>query len=242
MLPDIELVIARFEEDLSWVRRVPPSIRVRIFNKGASAALPPDFMSRCEVEVAVLPNVGREAHSYLTHLAGRYRQVSPVTIFCQGHPFDHAPDFHKRLRAVVEGKEVPNPFLWYGFLDDSDDPLGERLFVPWSKNKDHRRLPTGLLYAELFGERSPDLFCFRGGAQFAVAAGGVHRRPLEFYQRALECSVSVPDAAHCFERMWDRIFGKPMISPASLAPDGIRYHKRIRRLESLQDGSLEEYR
>jgi len=242
MLPDVELVIARFEEDLRWVRHIPPSVRVSIFNKGASPALPPDFTSRGKVEITMLPNVGREAHSYLTHLVERYGQTSPVTIFCQGHPFDHAPDFHERLRAVAEGKEVPDPFLWYGFLDDSDDPLGERLFVPWSKNPDRRMLSTGLLYAELFGERSPDLFCFRGGAQFAVAARGVQRRPREFYQRALECSARVPDAAHCFERMWDRIFGNPMISPASLAPDGVRYHKRIRRLEVPSEENAEEYR
>ena len=242
MLSNVELVIARFEEDLRWVRRIPPSVRVRIFNKGASPALPPDFTSCGEVEITELPNVGREAHSYLTHLVERYGQTSPVTIFCQGHPFDHAPDFHERLRAVAEGKEVPDPFLWYGFLDDSDDPLGERLFVPWSKNPDRRMLSTGLLYDELFGERSPDLFCFRGGAQFAVAARGVKRHPHEFYQKALECSVRVPDAAHCFERMWDRIFGNPMISPASLAPDGVRYHKRIRRLEVPSKENAEEYR
>ena len=234
----VELVIARHEEDLRWVRRVPASIRIAIYNKGTTLALPLEIVRREGFSVNALPNLGREAHTYLTHLSERYEEVAPVTIFCQGHPFDHAPDFHARLRGVSEGSESPDPFLWYGFLEETDDPRGKRLFVPWSKNPERKELKTGRLHEELFGGTTPDFFHFRGGAQFAVTREAVHRRDREFYLRALDLSVKIPLAAHSYERIWDRIFGNPVIDPASLGPEGVRYLKRIRRLEEGVEGEI----
>jgi hypothetical protein len=227
----LELVIARHEEDLRWLRRVPTSVRLTILNKGDSPALPAGFSVREDLSIISLPNVGREAHSYLTHLIDRYDSLAEVTVFCQGHPFDHAPDFHDRLQALADGRERPDPFHWYGFLEETDDPLGRRLFVPWSKNPDRRELPTGRLFTELFLEEAPEFFHFRGGGQFAISPGAVHGRSIAFYRKALALSTSVPDAAHCFERIWDRLFGEPIIDPSSLGPDGVKYLKRIKRLE-----------
>ena len=256
----IELVVARFEEDLRWIRRVPVSIRVTIYNKGASPALPADFPLRAGMEViplsniGTLGNVGREAETYLRHLTSRYETLAPRTVFCQGHPFDHAPDFHASLQELARGGmkggiegDLENtkmsadlagpradplpPFIWCGFLDETDDPYGRRLFVPWSKNIARHELATGALVESLFGEQSPDFFHFRGGAQFAVSREAVRRRPLGFYEHALELSTSIPLAAHSYERIWDRLFGDPVIDPSTLGPDGVLYRKRIRRLE-----------
>lgn len=229
--PDIELVVARHEEDLRWLRRVPPSIRVTIFNKAGSPPLPADFPGRPSLKVHALPNEGREAHTYLTHLVERYETLAGITVFCQGHPFDHAPDFHDRLRGLAEGVERPEPFLWYGFLEETDDREGKRLFVPWSKNPERRQLETWRLYGELFGKPSPEFFHFRGGAQFAVRREAVQGRPRDFYRRALELAASIPLAAHSYERIWDRLFGAPLVDPATLGPEGVRYLKPIRRLK-----------
>lgn len=227
----IELVIARHEEDLRWVRRVPTSVKVIVYNKGVSRPLTAELESRAGISVIPLPNKGREAHSYLTHLVERYGSLTPHTVFCQGHPFDHAPDFHARLSDLEGGVGEREPFLWYGFLEETDDPFGRRLFVPWSKNTKREELRTGGLYEDLFGEPSPGFFHFRGGAQFAVTREAVHRRPVEFYRRALELSMATHLAAHSYERIWDRLFGPPVIDPSTLGPSGVRYLKRIRRLE-----------
>jgi hypothetical protein len=227
----LELVIARYEEDLRWIRRVPKEIRITVYNKGDTPALPEGFPERYGLTVASLTNVGREAHTYLTHLLHRSENPAPLTVFCQGHPFDHAPDFHERLRVLASGEETVNRFQWYGFLEETDDPQGRRLFVPWSKNPEGLELETGRLYRELFGEMSPEWFHFRGGAQFAITRGAFQSRGKEFYLRALDLCLSIPRAAHSFERMWDRVFGDPVIDPAELGPDGVRYLKRIRRLE-----------
>ena len=132
----MELVVSRWSEDLRWLRRVPLSIHVTIYNKGEE--LDPELIAllsdRCKISFLGLENIGREAHSYLTHLITRYDNLPALMVFCQGHPFDHAPDFHDRLRALDSEEESIDRFRWYGFLDETDDPQGKRLFVPWSKN------------------------------------------------------------------------------------------------------------
>jgi hypothetical protein len=231
----MELVVSRWMEDLRWLRRVPLSVHVTVYNKGED--LEPELTAllseQRKTSFQCLENIGREAHTYLTHLITRYEELPALTVFCQGHPFDHAPDFHDRLRALASGEESVDRFRWYGFLDETDDPQGKRLFVPWSKNPERLELGTGRLYRELFGEESPEWFYFRGGAQFAVTREAVRSRPREFYQRALDLCLSIPLAAHSYERIWDRIFGPPAINPSELGPDGVRYLKRIRRLEEV---------
>lgn len=231
MKRSLELVVALHREDPRWLRRVPSGFAVTVYEKGGPEVTSFSPPSRKGILRRSLPNLGREAHTYLTHILERYDSLPDITVFCQGHPFDHAPDFHARLRALAEGTETAYPFLWYGFLDDTDDPHGRRLFVPWSKNPDGRELRTGEIFTRLLGDPAPAFFHFRGGAQFAVSRDGIRSRSRSFYERALEETLVDPLAAHCFERFWDRIFGPVVIDPASLGPDGVRYHKRIRRLE-----------
>lgn len=233
MARNLELVIAHCGEDLRWIRRVPDDFRISIYNKGQELdlSLITDLSRKRSLMVEGLENVGREAHTYLTHLLRRHEAPPDITVFCQGHPFDHAPDLHGRLRDLARGTENVDRFQWYGFLEETDDPLGKRLFVPWSKNPEGWELETGRLFRELFEEPSPEWFHFRGGAQFAVTGEAIRLRDRAFYQRALELSLSIPRAAHSYERLWDRIFGPPAIDPNDLGVEGVRYLKRIRRLE-----------
>jgi hypothetical protein len=221
--PELELVVARCHEPVLWLRRVPEAFSVRLYNKGE--ALPPG-----RVTAAPLPNTGREAHTYLTHLVENYDRLAEVTVFAQGHPFDHASDFHAVLRGIAAGRRPEEGFEWLGFIVDTDDPRGRRLFVNWSKNPEHEELPLDETFRALFGEEPPPLFHFHVGAQFAVSRGRVRGRPRAFYERALALSAGHPLAAHCFERMWDRVFDVRGVDPASLGPDGCRYLKPIRRL------------
>jgi len=41
----IELVVARHEEDLRWLRRVPAGIRIAIYNKGRHPRFPKIFLT-----------------------------------------------------------------------------------------------------------------------------------------------------------------------------------------------------
>jgi hypothetical protein len=104
------------------------------------------------------------------------------------------------------------------------------LFVNWSKNRDRRELSLDRFHRELLGEPAPEVFHFYPGAQFVVSAERARARPRDFYARALALSETFPDAGHCLERLWDRVFGVRGVDPALLGGEPCRYFKPIRRL------------
>jgi hypothetical protein len=222
----IELVVARFRESVDWTRNVPAAVRVTIYDKGGDLAAG----SVPHAEVRRLPNVGREAHTALHHLMEQWETLAPLTVFCQGRPFDHAWDFHHTLRALAAGAERVDGFRWLGHLVDTDDAEGRRLFVRWSKNADGRGLALDALHTALMGAPAPPLVRFFGGGQFAVTAELARRRSAEFWERARGLAASFPDAAHCFERIWDRVFGVDGV-PAALRGDGPVWLKPVRRAQ-----------
>lgn len=222
----MELVVAHCGEDIAWLRRVPREFDVTIYDKGPVSA-----------GGTKLPNIGREAHTFLHHLATRHATLAAMTVFVQGRPFDHAPDLHKRLRAWADGCERVDGFLWLGFVADTDDARGRRLFVPWSKNADRRELRMNDFHRFLFGCAGPPLYRFFPGGQFAVTREVAHRRPAGFYRVAAGLAASFPDGAHCFERLWDRVF--LVDGTADRIPPGIQtvYFKPVRRLAAAKDPS-----
>jgi hypothetical protein len=218
----IELVVAHYTENLNWLRNLPTGLQKTVYDKS------PEGLT--EWEAITLPNVGREAHTYLHHIVSRYDSLAEWTIFCQGKPFDHAYDFKKTLREFVANQASLSPapglnpvqgketgFHWLGHLIDTDDNQGNRLFQPWSKNEDGRGLDMRGFHRSLFDTDGPELYTFVLGAQLIVHRNVIHQKPVSFYERALAVSTSFPDAAHCFERSWDRVFGVVGLDPGWLA-------------------------
>ena len=78
-----ELVVARYNEDTRWVENLLKEhswLNVTLYNKGDPATVSCDH--RCMKHM--LPNVGREAHSYLHHIVQRYESLAEKTVFVQG--------------------------------------------------------------------------------------------------------------------------------------------------------------
>ena len=220
-MTSLELVVARHAEDLNWLRRAPKTVRVTVYNKGVDPG-----------PGAVLPNIGREAHTYLHHIVERYDDLADVTVFCQGKPFDHVPDLHKVLRKLAGGDLSIDGFLWLGFVIDRDDRTGSLLFQNWTKNADHHPLPLDVFWKALWGEAAADSCVFYPGGNFMVTRDRVRSRPRAFYEKALRISEDLADAAHCFERVWDRVFdvnGIPELHRKGPFPI---YFKPIRRLNA----------
>lgn len=95
-LPKATLVVARYQEDLAWLAKVDRGIRVVVYNKGPAIN---DEAALARIDhLTKLPNRGREADTYLAHLQkGRTDDDGEFTIFCQGEPFTHSPDFLELL-------------------------------------------------------------------------------------------------------------------------------------------------
>jgi hypothetical protein len=215
----IELVAARYLEDLAWLRNIPPQIRATVYDKNPEAPAPGAIQ---------LPNVGREAHTYLHHIVTRYDTLAPLTIFVQGKPFDHVFDLRKTLRELVQAPHI-DVFRWLGHIIDTDTSDGA-LFKTWSKNPEGGGIDIAGFHRVLFGVEGPEEYVFYLGAHFIVTSELVRSRPLEFYQRALQLSVEFPEGAHCFERTWDKVFGVQGIDLNWLNGRKTVYLKPVRKL------------
>lgn len=219
----LELVVCRCGEDLAWIRNVPPQVPVTVYDK--TPAPTPSWPGSIP-----LPNVGREAHAWLHHLVERYDSLAEWTLFAQGHPFDHAPDMHQVIRRWAAGEPPTQAFAWLGFLWETDDARGYPTFVHWSKNPGRRELDLEGFFQRLFGEPAPEKIRYVGGGQFAVSRAVAWRRSREFYEKARILSSEFPDAAHGFERTWDRVFREPPLNPALFGPSGLRLLKPIKAM------------
>jgi len=217
----LELVVCRCGEDLAWTRNIPPGIPVIIYDKTPPPAPPwPGSIP--------LPNVGREAQAWLHHLTDRYDSLPEWTVFAQGHPFDHVPDMHPLIRRLASGEPPPQDFLWLGFLWETDDARGRPSFVHWTKNPERRELDLDGFFHELWGEPAPPKIRYVGGGQFALSRAAAHRRPRNFFERARTLAADFPDAAHAFERTWDRVFLAPPLDPSLFGPSGLRLWKPVK--------------
>lgn len=231
----VEVVVCRCGEDLGWTRNLPRSVRLTIYEK-TPAPLPPWPAS------IPLPNTGREAHAWLYHLTTRYDSLAPWTVFAQGHPFDHAPDLHPVIRKLVAGDSPPADFLWLGFLWETDDARGYPSFVHWTKNPGRRELDLEGFFQRLWGIPAPEQLRYVGGGQFILSQAAARRRPREFYEAARSLALEFPDAAHAFERTWDRIFLAPPLDPALFGPSGMRILKPVRRFKDLPEPTRAQQR
>ena len=226
----LELVVCRCGEDLAWTRNVPRQVAVTVYEKTP----PPRSAWPNAIPLA---NVGREAHAWLHHLAERYESLADWTVFAQGHPFDHAPDMHGVLRQLAAGEPVSPEFLWLGFLWETDDARGRPTFVHWSKNPERRELDLEGFFQRLWGTSAPETIRYVGGGQFALSRTAARRRPRIFYERACRLAAEFPDAAHAFERTWDRVFLAPPLDPALFGPSGLRLLKPVRNKISPAGGA-----
>jgi len=187
---ELEVVVARHDEDLAWCAALPASARLRVYDKGSDRV----------PGAAALPNVGREAHTYLHHIAAEYDWLAPRTAFVQGAPLEHSPG----LPGLLAGDQPRGEFAW----------LSERVLrCNLAGCAHHGGLPLRESFAAAFGREGDPRreFAFGAGAQFVASRERIRRRPREFYERLLALSAQWPQGAHVIERFWGLILGdEPM--------------------------------
>ena len=198
----MEVVIARCNESLDWAAStLPAGCLLTVYDKGESPPATPvgggEFPSGCDV--VKLPNVGREAHTYLHHIVAQYDDLDDHTAFLQGHPFDHCPNLREKLGAFAAD---PSDFCYFTNLELSDCTCQ-------TAPPAHNWVPMRETYEAVFGRPAPPdrPLHFGAGAQFAVSRAVIRRRPLAFYRAALDVSATLERAAWALERMWPLVFG-----------------------------------
>jgi hypothetical protein len=171
--------VAHYREDLSWLKDFS-ALPVAIYSKGGSGP-------------NELPNVGREAHTYLHHIIENYDTLADVTVFLQGDPRDHVPDLFEKVWSLDSGTRYRE--------------LSELMLVDDRNGRPPQPgLPLSAFYEKLFGSTAPEFYCCRVGACFAVSRSVVHQHSREFYRHAMNLVLNEALGPWCIERLWHFIF------------------------------------
>jgi hypothetical protein len=202
---DIQIVLSRYREDISWTERI--GMDLLVYDKSGR----PGHYS--------LKNVGRETHTYLHHIIDNYPLFPEYIVFLQADPFPHlspgmTPEgLVERIIKITENNALFKGLAYYSIKCDhlgrphSLNSISNECKWPGSKND----IPVGKLYSQLFDGPVPLKYHTRAPAGlFCVHKSRILCRPLDFYKYAMSIMLNDPDdmlnTGHAFERLWYVIF------------------------------------
>lgn len=196
-IKNIEMVVARYKEDIKWLNNFT-DIKCTVYNK---------FYN----EINLLKNTGRESQTYLHHIVNNYDNLADYTIFTQGNPFDHAPNFIESIKNYILNPQ--KQFVYFG--EKINKKLIESKFKHDKFTFNHDEHPTVYLiknYTNINITPDVDYVEYACGALFAVSKESIHKKPKSFYYKLLndpilELQTNVlPISPYNFERIWHYIF------------------------------------
>jgi len=196
----VHTVIARYNESVTWKDYMPS---VHLYNKGAilKHAIP-------------LDNVGREGHTYYSHIVSHYNKLPDYLICLQGNPFDHSPNLFLTIQHYFNQLHLEStPYLSLSekvLTDDmKDGSVWHRNFHSWYyKLPDIPKEMPKKIYKSLFKTKMPSTVTYGTGAQFIVSKQAILKHPISFYQSivSLLSTSSNPVEGFIIERFHGLIF------------------------------------
>ena len=187
-----ELVVALYKENIDWLDSIHSFDKKTVYNKG-------DKVVESSI---ILPNIGREAHTFLHHIVTNYDNLADFTVFLQGNPFDATID--------VDSSNIGQKFSDYNFNENVCEPVFfPRHRMVWDYTGFNKKC-----YAIYFQGEIPEIY-FSPGAQWIAPKTNILNRSLNFYKHMLQ-EVSThyeynQDGAvnpWSVESMWNYIFDK----------------------------------
>jgi hypothetical protein len=180
-----KLIVARYNENLDWLNKI--NFESVIYNKGD---IDSNYIN--------LPNIGREADTYLNYILSNYNNLSDITVFTQANPFDHCYDFVEKVNTTTDFNNV----VWLGTN-----------WGPVTKNFEggpgERPLPLLDICEELFQIKfSKDkTFIFSAGAQYMVPKNFILKKSLNWWKNCyIVFNKYIETSPWAYERIWPLIW------------------------------------
>jgi hypothetical protein len=183
------VVIARWDEDVSWAREYPHVV----YDKGGAPLTQGAGTAPLQVIRLRENPEGHESHTYLHHIITNYDALDDWTTFCQGWPFDHADEWKKQWKAEPE-----NGFAWVGHWLVTDDGFGKPHHLQCT-------LPVGVAYTLIFERPALESYTFIAGAQFVASRERIRSKPRSFYEKVQALGMMPgleKDWGYTMERLW----------------------------------------
>jgi hypothetical protein len=214
----LELVIARFHEDLSWVKELPDIFsKIIIYNKGN-----PIEIEIPKSEIHILPNLGMNGYSYLYHVINNYNNLADITIFTLGSAWS---DSYKKKKLLKTINSVINmgTSINVDVNTNYDFVSNEHFFFinshqftckeNFQSNRDYNLLPCkdrplGKWFCKHFPNEILNGISYK--SIFAASKIDILKRDVSFYKILFEeTSYKSPEVEHYLERVWQHIFSIP---------------------------------
>lgn len=185
----VDVVIARYKESLDWVNLFDvsksPNVKFFIYNKSDEP-----FEVSKPYTYKSLPNIGREAHTFLHHIVHNYDNLAEETLFLQGYPFDHHIEI-SMLQYLIEKKANYDQFRTFAIV--SVQPL----FIETAN------VSYNLIFNTLYKDLSPPpQYIFSSGAQYIVKKEAILRHSKATWSKLLEMSETDTQFPWSVERIW----------------------------------------
>jgi len=216
--PSLDIVVARYQEDISWIQNIPYELYdgVFIYNKGDNT----DFIID-KSELIKLPNLGRESHTYLHHVIQNYHNLAKLTFFVPGSAW-YRDDKKQKVLRIIEylknGKDNKESYMIvnknindvneaYKFSIDSYPISNE---ANSKKNSDSSLIPSserplGKWFNKHFPNEKLTSLSYTG--ILLVSREDIRKKPIEFYKKLLEEHSHInAEVVHYSERVWKHIF------------------------------------
>ena len=205
---DFEVVVARYNEDLSWIETELPNEKVIIYNKGKDDL---NLPSNCKI--IKLPNIGREAHTYLYHIINNYNNLAERTLFLQGsqEAEKYRVFFPLKRYKIIASTNCDNIIAAHCFLMNenlSKFGLIDLKDTKWSNTimRDYDFVEFKHKFIETEREHN-NPFYGNYGAIFAVDKHAILRNDVNYYQNIFNTLDNIaPIEGHYLEKLWDRVF------------------------------------
>lgn len=217
MYDNQEIVISRYNEKLNWIEEEPfnrhPLI---IYNKGGNS----DFKKTSNIkEVVTLPNVGREAHTYLYHIINNYYKLADVTIFLPGSA--DLPNKYERSKKIVYKIEETNENVLACNIDKNTHKNEYEFTLNSYKlsHEDNASLnkttdvtpsnirPFGKWFEKMFTNNEENN-CISWNSIIGITKKNIMQKPISFYENLLNevDKIDHSEEVHFMERSWYAIF------------------------------------
>lgn len=186
----MDLVVAKFKENISWTSLFPND-NIVIYDKSDE-----------ENAFIKLPNIGREAHTYIHHIISTYQSLPEHTCFVQGDPTD------KKLPLLQPDGWLnrSHTLLTTRTTDLDFEPLTKIFTCDGRGAPSEPGLPIEQTYRRFLAGPLPDLYHFPIGAQFIVSRKAITSRSLPFYKDMMQELMVSERLPWQLERIWPYIF------------------------------------
>ena len=228
----IQVVIARYNENLSWVNTLDPKrFDVIVYNKGSNDTL-------CKftrpVKIESLENKGRETDTYLRHIYTHYENLPRHIVFTQGDPFEHNYNFLNDLKRVDLCEKFHHLSRYYmidlpesvrcaayltepgiytmecreGYVLSDAHPIRDQipntLFIKYRKVENIMYQFSQEIDVP-FDENQMTLDFFWSG-MFHTHVSNIYKYPKEQYKKWIDLNNTDVVYGYLFERMWYYLF------------------------------------